>query len=113
MTLVVKNPTANTRDIRDLSSIPGSQRSSIGGNGNPLQYSCLENLMDRGAWLVTVCRITELAMTEATYYQMFKLVLGKAEELEIKLPKSTESSKKQEFQKNVYFCFIDYTKASV
>ena len=67
--------------------------------------------MDRGAWLVTVCRITELAMTEATYLQMFKLVLGKAEELEIKLPKSTESSKKQEFQKNIYFCFIDYAKA--
>ena len=42
---------------------------------------------------------------------MFKLVLGKAEEPEIKLPTSTESSKKQEFQKNIYFCFIDYAKA--
>ena len=41
---------------------------------------------------------------------MFKLVLGKAEEPEIKLPTSTGSSKKQEFQKNVYFCFIDYAK---
>ena len=42
---------------------------------------------------------------------MFKLVLEKAEEPEIKLPTSTGSSKKQEFQKNIYFCFIDYTKA--
>ena len=43
-------------------------------------------------------------------FQMFKLVLGKAEEPEIKLPASTGSSKKQEFHKNIYFCFIDYTK---
>ena len=42
--------------------------------------------------------------------QMFKLVLEKAEEPEIKLPTSAWSSKKQEFQKNIYFCFIDYTK---
>ena len=42
---------------------------------------------------------------------MFKLDLEKAEEAEIKLPTSTGSSKKQEFQKNVYFCFIDYAKA--
>ena len=41
---------------------------------------------------------------------MFKLDLEKAEETEIKLPTFTESSKKQEFQKNIYFCFIDYTK---
>ena len=52
--------------------------------------------MDRGAWLVTVRRITELAMTEATYFQMFKLVLGKTKEPEIKLPTSVGSSKKQE-----------------
>ena len=42
---------------------------------------------------------------------MFKLVLEKAEEPEIKLPTSVGSSKKQEFQKNIYFCFIDYAKA--
>ena len=42
---------------------------------------------------------------------MLKLVLEKAEEPEIKLPTSAESSKKQEFQKNIYFCFIDYAKA--
>ena len=44
-------------------------------------------------------------------FQMFKLVLEKAEEPEIKLPTSSGSSKKQEFQKNIYFCFIDYAKA--
>ena len=44
-------------------------------------------------------------------FQMFKLDLEKAEEPEIKLPTSTGSSKKQEFQKNIYFCFIDYAKA--
>ena len=42
---------------------------------------------------------------------MFKLVLEKAEEAEIKLPTSVGSSKKQEFQKNIYFCFMDYAKA--
>ena len=44
-------------------------------------------------------------------FRMFKLVLKKAEEPEVKLPTSAESSKKQEFQKNVHFCFIDYAKA--
>ena len=44
-------------------------------------------------------------------FQIFKLVLEKAEEPEIKLPTSAGSSKKQEFQKNIYFCFIDYAKA--
>ena len=48
--------------------------------------------------------------TLTTNFQMFKLDLEKAEEPEIKLPISTGSSKKQEFQKNIYFCFIDYTK---
>ena len=44
-------------------------------------------------------------------FQMFKLVLEKAEEPEIKLPTSTETEKAREFQKNIYFCFIDYAKA--
>ena len=46
--LVVKNLLANVGDIRDTGSIPGLGRSSEGGHGNPLQYSCLENPMDRG-----------------------------------------------------------------
>ena len=52
--LVVKNLLANARDVRDSGLIPGSGRSLGGGNDNPLQYSCLENSMDRGAWWVTV-----------------------------------------------------------
>ena len=47
--LVVKNSPANAGDIRDAGLIPGSERSPGEGNGNPLQYSCLRNPMDRGA----------------------------------------------------------------
>ena len=47
---VVKNPPANAGDARDVGSIPGSGRFSGEGNSNPLQYSCLRNPMDRGAW---------------------------------------------------------------
>ena len=53
MTLVVKNPPTNSGDIRDMGSIPGLGRSPREGNGYPLQYSCLENPMDRGAWQAT------------------------------------------------------------
>ena len=56
--LVVKTP-ANAEVIRDLGLIPGSGRSPGGGHGNPLQYSCLENSMDRGAWQVTVRRMAK------------------------------------------------------
>ena len=52
--LVVKSLLAKAGDVRDAGSIPGSGRSPGGGNGNPLQYSCLENSMDRGAWQATV-----------------------------------------------------------
>ena len=51
---VVKNLPANVGDAGDIGLIPGSGRSPGGGNGNPLQYSCLENSMDRGAWQATV-----------------------------------------------------------
>ena len=53
---VVKNPSANAGDTRDAGSISGSGRSPGGGHGNPLQYSCLENPMDRGASWATVHR---------------------------------------------------------
>ena len=56
---MVKNPPANVEDGRDVGLIPGSGRSPGEGNGNPLQYFCLENSMDRGAWLVSIHRITE------------------------------------------------------
>ena len=64
--LVVKNLLANAGDIRDTGSISGPRRSPGEGNGNPLQYSCLENLMERGAWWATVYRVAESDMTEAT-----------------------------------------------
>ena len=57
--LVAKNLPFHTGDIRYPSSIPGSGRSPGEGNGNPHQYSCLENPMDRGAWWATVPRVTQ------------------------------------------------------
>ena len=50
----VKNPSANKGDAVDMGLIPGLGRSPGGGNGNPLQYYCLESSMDRGAWQATV-----------------------------------------------------------
>ena len=55
-----KEPTRNTGDIGDMDSIPGSGRSTGGGNGNPLQYSCLENPMDREAWKAIVYGVTRV-----------------------------------------------------
>ena len=63
---MVKNPSANTGDLRDSVSVPGSGRSPGEGHGNPLQYSCLENPMDRGAWRVTVHKVAESDTTEET-----------------------------------------------
>ena len=57
--LVVKNPPANAGDVRDVSLIPRSGRSLRGGHGNPLQFSCLENPIDRGAWPTTVHRVAK------------------------------------------------------
>ena len=57
--IVVKNLPADAGDIRDTGSIPWSGRSPGGGHGNPLQYFCLENPMDRGAWWAAVCRVAE------------------------------------------------------
>ena len=51
---MIRNMPANAGDAKDKGSIPGSGRSHGGGRGNPLQYSCLENPMDRGAWWATV-----------------------------------------------------------
>ena len=55
--LVVKNPPANIGDIRDVGSIPRLRRPPGAGNGNPLQYSCLENPIDRGAWWAMFHRV--------------------------------------------------------
>ena len=59
LALVVKNSPANARDIRDTGLIPGSGRSPGGGHGSPLQYSSLENPMDREAWQATVHRAAQ------------------------------------------------------
>ena len=64
--LVVKNPPANTADVRGMGSIPGLQRSPGGGLDNPFQYSCLENPMDRRARKATIHRVAELDTNEAT-----------------------------------------------
>ena len=56
---VVKNPSTNAGDIGDVHSIPGSGRSPGDGNGNPVQYSCLENPRDRGAWRAAVHGVTK------------------------------------------------------
>ena len=61
---VVKNPTVNAGDIRDSGSLPEWGRLPGGGHGNPFQYSCLENPMDRGAWWATVHGVTESDITE-------------------------------------------------
>ena len=57
--LVVKNLPANAGDVGDSGSILGSGRSPGEGNGNQLQYSCLENFMERGPWQVTVHRVAQ------------------------------------------------------
>ena len=68
---MVKNPFANAGDVRDTDLIPGSGRSPGEGHGNSLQYSCLENPMDRGAWQAAVRRVaksgTNLSNLEHTH----------------------------------------------
>ena len=67
---MVKNPPANAGDARDWGSIPGLGRSPGQGNGNSLQYSCLQNPMDRGVWRATVHGVAELDMTEHAHRHM-------------------------------------------
>ena len=56
---LVKNPLVDAGDARDVGSIPGWRRSPEGGDGNPLNYSCMENPTDRGAWRATVHWVTK------------------------------------------------------
>ena len=73
---VVKNPLANAGDAGDEDSIPGSGRSPGGGNGNPLQYPCLENSKDRGAWWAIVHRVTNSRARQITHpYLIYNIVL--------------------------------------
>ena len=57
--LAVKNPSANAADVRDVGLIPGSESSPGEGNGNPLQCSCLENPIDRGAWQAAIYEVAK------------------------------------------------------
>ena len=57
--MVKKKMPVNAGDLRDTGSIPGSRRSPGGGHDNPLQYSCLENAMNRGAWQATIHRVAK------------------------------------------------------
>ena len=66
---------AHAGDIRDVGSIPGSGRSSGGGHGNPLQYSCLENPMGRGACQATVHRVTDLDTTDHLSLSLFAVLI--------------------------------------
>ena len=74
MALVVKNLPAEAGDVRDVGLIPGLGRSPGVGFNNSLQYSSLENSMDRGAWWVTVHGVAKSDTTEATWHTaQFKL----------------------------------------
>ena len=57
--LLVKNPPASAGDVRDMDSVPGLGGSPGRGHGNSLQYSCLENPIDRGAWWATLHEVTK------------------------------------------------------
>ena len=69
MPLVVKNPPANAGDVREADSIPGLGRSPGVGNVNLLQYSCLENPIDRGAWWATIHRAVK-SQTQLSIHTM-------------------------------------------
>ena len=74
---VVKNPPVDAGDTRDKGSIPGLERSPEVGNGNPLQYSCLENSTDRGAWQATVSGVAKSSKhTHQTTYLSIHAVVS-------------------------------------
>ena len=82
---MVKNLPVNAGDVRDTGSVPGSRRSPGEGNGDPLQYSCLENLMDRGTWRAMVhkvaksqTRLKQLSLNECFRKQSEKKLLNES-----------------------------------
>ena len=91
-----KEPTCQWGDIRDAGSIPGSGRSPTVENGNPLQYSCLENPKDRGVWQATVHRVAK------SRTQLKQLSTGVCY---IKYPMINHNGK--EYYKSVYICITD------
>ena len=93
MALVVKNLLANARDIRDPGLIPGFGRSPGGGHGNPLQYSCLENPTDRGAWQATVHGI---AKSQTSLKQFI------THHIPVNMDKSYNTDQEKKSRKNTY-----------
>ena len=71
---MVKNPPVNARDVMDAGLIPGLGRSPEEGNGNPFQYSCLGNPVDKGAWQATVHRVAELVTVCASSSPAFLMM---------------------------------------
>ena len=78
---MVKNLPASARDTGDPGSIPGSGRSPGGGHGNPLQDSCLENPMDRGAWQAAVHGVIESDTAEQLSKQVFNIEVEQTQKL--------------------------------
>ena len=74
MTQLVKNPPANAGDVGDTGSTPGLERYPGEGNGYPLQYSCLENAIDRGAWWATVHGVAK-SLTQLSTHTHFTIRL--------------------------------------
>jgi len=69
-----KESTCSAKDIRDTSSIPESRRSPGGGHSNPLQYSCLENSMNKGAWQAVVHRVAK-SQTQLKRFSMHSVYM--------------------------------------
>ena len=93
---MVKNRSANGGDARDMGSIPGSGRSPGEGNGNTLQYSCLGNPMDKGAWQATVHRVTKQMDTTKHTHTHNNMMLALAKKKERKEEKERERQKERE-----------------
>ena len=83
MAVVVKNSTASAGDIRDMGSIPGSGKSAGGRHGNPLQYSCLENLMDRRTCQAMIHKVAKSRV------QLKQLSMHTHTHTEIRIPQSS------------------------
>ena len=90
---MVKNPPVNAGDTGDVGSILGSGRFSGGGNGNPLQYSCLGNPMDRGAWRATVHGVAKSQTHRETEHTPARRWMAHA----LKLPHSQKAFSKALF----------------
>ena len=78
MVLVIKNPPANAGDVGNTGLIPGLGRSPGGGDGNPLQYSCLANPLDRGVWLA-IARKVPKSCTQLKQLSMHTLMCAREE----------------------------------